>query len=538
MNTSSEKPIHKIQATIFRSQMFLIVILTVLVTIMGLGLNLYYESRRLDENLQNVAETIASSQIIQNEVRDSNYSVNNSVMKNYLDSLKKSLSNIDVISVVRHDGIRRYHSSPDLIGTVYDGTIPEFIHGQREFYASDDKGPSGFQRRAYAAIYGDDGEYIGFVMAVMLRQNILKNNIQMVFLYLCAAGIAIGFAVLTSVQLSGRIKQQLMGYEPDAFTAMFKIRDDILGSLEEGVLAIDSEGRVMFLNEAASQMLHLDSQESAGKLLSEVYPDTSLNRILHTGEKEFNVRLKSRKDEDILSNRIPLIEDGQTVGAVSIFRNRTEYTKLMEDLTGVRYMVESMRANNHDFTNKLHVILGLIQMGNYEEAEKYIVNITMVERETIHHIMQVIDDPSIAALLIGKNARASELNIRYTIKKGSNFTSASCFVPSGVLITIIGNLIDNAMDAMNRKDVQIRELTVGIFTDHQGTVITVDDSGCGISEQNLEHIFENGYSTKGTGRGVGLYQIKKQIESYNGTIFVESETGIGTSFTVSFRDSE
>ena len=372
MNTSSEKPIHKIQATIFRSQMFLIVILTVLVTIMGLGLNLYYESRRLDENLQNVAETIASSQIIQNEVRDSNYSVNNSVMKNYLDSLKKSLSNIDVISVVRHDGIRRYHSSPDLIGTVYDGTIPEFIQGQREFYASDDKGPSGFQRRAYAAIYGDDGEYIGFVMAVMLRQNILKNNIQMVFLYLCAAGIAIGFAVLTSVQLSGRIKQQLMGYEPDAFTAMFKIRDDILGSLEEGVLAIDSEGRVMFLNEAASQMLHLDSQESAGKLLSEVYPDTSLNRILHTGEKEFNVRLKSRKDEDILSNRIPLIEDGQTVGAVSIFRNRTEYTKLMEDLTGVRYMVESMRANNHDFTNKLHVILGLIQMGNYEEAEKYI----------------------------------------------------------------------------------------------------------------------------------------------------------------------
>ncbi len=535
MDTSAKKPIHKIQDAIFRSQIFLILLLTTLVTVMGLGLNLYYESRRMNQNLQNVAETIANSQIIQDEVRSVSYSVQDSVMKNYLDSLKDSLSGIDVISVVRHDGIRRYHSNESLIGTLYNGTIPEFIQGQREFYTSDDSGPSGKQRRAYGAIYGDDGEYIGFVMAVMLRQNILKNNIQMIILYLCAAAAAVGCALLTSMTLSARIREQLMGYEPDAFTAMFKIRDDILEALEEGIVAIDSEGRIMFLNEAAGQMLHLNIQQASGKLLSEIYPDDSLTRILDTGEKEVNVRFHALADEDILSNQIPLTEHGRTVGAVGILRNRTEYTRLMEDLTGVRYMVESIRANNHDFTNKLHVILGLIQMQNYEEVEKYIINITMVEREIIHHIMQVIEDPSVAALLIGKNARASELNIRYRIKKGSFLSKNHCHIPSGVLVTIIGNLIDNAMEAMNCKEIQTRELTVGIYTQAQGMVITVDDTGCGITPENQKRIFENGFSTKGEGRGIGLYQIKKQIEEYHGNIFVESEAGVGTTFTVSFH---
>lgn len=196
-----------------------------------------------------------------------------------------------------------------------------------------------------------------------------------------------------------------------------------------------------------------------------------------------------------------------------------------------------MRANNHDFTNKLHVILGLIQMEMYDEAIAYIENITMVQRETISSIMNAVDEPSVAALLIGKTARASELNIKFALREGSNYTSTALPLPADVLVTIIGNLIDNAFEAMNDSGesyVSQKELLFGIYSRPGAVLITTDDTGKGISREALPHIFENGYSTKGEGRGTGLYQVKTLAESLGGTITVESQAEIGTSFSVSF----
>lgn len=536
MNQHPEKPLHKIQREIFRSQILLIITMTVILTVTGSILNLYYERKRLDQNLQNVAETIAGSLIIRDELKGTFDPSSGLLMTEYLDSLKKSLSNIDVISVIQTDGLRCYHSNPYLIGTVYDGTLPEFKMGERDFYVSDDTGPSGDQRRAYAAIYSEKGEYMGFVLAVMLQENILKNTLLTLAMYILCALIVILLAVLLSVQLSGKIKKQLLGYEPDTFTAMFKIRDNILESLEEGVLAVDNRERVVFMNHAASEMLQIEDPKPAGKLLSELDPTGSLHQLLTSGETKFNFHIKSMKQADILSDCMPIMEQGNKIGAVGIFRNRTEYTKLMENLTGVRYLVDSMRANNHDFTNKLHVILGLIQMEQYQEAVRYIMNVTMVQRETIHQIMESVGDSSVAALLIGKNARASELNIKFSLKTGSALSREDIDLPSGDLVTIIGNLLDNAMDSMNEKRTPPKELTVGIFTNPHTMLITVDDTGKGISKENLERIFENGFSTKGTGRGTGLYLVKDLVESHGGTISVESEEDVGTSFIISFKE--
>lgn len=536
MKQHSQKPLNKIQQEIFRSHILLIFLMTAILTVAGSALNLYYERERLDQNLQNVAEAIAHSQIIKDEVKVTMNSVSDSVMKEYLDSLKKSLSNIDVISVVRAGGLRRYHSNPNLIGTIYDGTIPDFKQGEREFYASNDTGPSGLQRRAYAAIYTADGEYLGFVLAVMLQKNIAKNALRSLAMYLLAALAVTCFSVLLSMHISGKIKNQLMGYEPDAFTAMFKIRDDILESLEEGVLAIDRQQQIVYINRSAMEMLQIKEPSPSGRPLDEVFSIPVLKEILETGRRKLNYQLKSLCRADIISDCLPVKDNGKIIGAVGIFRNRTEYTKLMEDLTGVRYMVESMRANNHDFTNKLHVILGLIQMEQYQEAINYIMNVTIVQRETIHRIMNAIDDPSVAALLIGKNARASELNIKFTLKAGSSMSREDIGIPSGDLVTIIGNLLDNAMDSMNEKRTPPKELTVGIFTVPHVMVITVDDTGGGISAENQPHIFENGFSTKGTGRGTGLYVIKSLTESHGGTVSMESEPDVGTTFTVNFKE--
>ena len=213
----------------------------------------------------------------------------------------------------------------------------------------------------------------------------------------------------------------------------------------------------------------------------------------------------------------------------------------MEDLSGTRYLVDSMRANNHDFTNKLHVIMGLIQMEMYEEAVSYIENISIVQRQTISKIMSVVDEPAVAALLIGKSARASELNIKFTLNDGSNYSKNDLMLPPELMVTVIGNLIDNAYDSMNvkgNKETAQNELHIGIYSKKDSVLITVEDTGAGISEDNKEHIFENGFSTKGEGRGTGLHHVKELIDSIGGKITVESQENVGTSFTVLFSKEE
>ena len=196
-----------------------------------------------------------------------------------------------------------------------------------------------------------------------------------------------------------------------------------------------------------------------------------------------------------------------------------------------------MRANNHDFTNKLHVILGLIQIQEYDKAISYIQNISIIQRETISRIMNTVDNPSFAALLVGKIARASECNVKFVLKDGIHFDSNDIDVPSEALVTITGNLIDNALDAMNmeRSFEKSKELTFGAFTRPGELLITVKDTGPGIPDELQQKIFENGFSTKGTGRGVGLYHTKQLIDSLGGTISLESQVGKGACFMVTLK---
>ena len=192
-----------------------------------------------------------------------------------------------------------------------------------------------------------------------------------------------------------------------------------------------------------------------------------------------------------------------------------------------------MRANNHDFTNKLHVILGLVQIGEYDKAISYIQNISIIQRETISKVMNTIENPSFAALIVGKIARASECNVKFILNEGSCLKNSHITLPSEALVTITGNLIDNALDSMNmdstKKD---KELSLGVYSRPNELLIIVKDTGTGIEEELKDKIFEKGFSTKGEGRGIGLYHTKQLITSLGGRISVESEVGIGSCFMV------
>lgn len=533
-NQKNEKAtLGNIQKMSFRFQIILIVTLALFLGFAGSFINVQFETERRDQNLQNVAEAIAKSPL----VVEAEYSNMDSypLLKEYLDSLCDTLKDIDVISVVTKESTRLYHSNEELIGTVYDGTIPDFKEKSKDYYTTTDNGPSGTQRRAYAAIYDEEGNYAGFVIAIMLMKNIKNETIQIILTFILITIIAILIELFISAELSDKIKKSLLGYEPDVFTSMFRMRDNILESLDEGIVAVDKVGKVQFINKSAVEMLTTDGKEDSfiGKYVSNLSNTIpALNPLCAT---EISRSVSSAYD-NILIDTIPIKENDSVTGTVGILHDRKEYTKLMEDLTGTRYLVDSMRANNHDFTNKLHVILGLIQMEMYDEATSYIQNITMVQRETISKVMNCINEPAIAALLIGKIARASELNVKFVLREGCYYSSADISLPSEVLVTVIGNLIENAFESMNDMNYDgQKELLFGMYSKPGALLITADDTGSGISDSNIGRIFENGFSTKGSGRGTGLYQVKNLIEAAGGKINVESQEGIGTSFTVSFK---
>ena len=533
--TISIKNIHR---RIFITQLVLIVTLALFLGVSGTLINIHFEVGKRDQNLQNIAEAVASSPLIDDKIANPDDKKTTELLNEYLDSLKISLDNIDVISFVSRENIRLYHSNHELIGTEYDGAIPEFEKVSKEYYTSNETGPSGSQRRAYAAVYDKNGNYTGFVMTILLLENIKAETLQILFIFALITIAAILIELIISAELSSSIKKSLHGYEPNVFSAMFQVRDNILESLNEGVLAVDKNGVVQFANRSAAKMF---GKKKAKELINTPFTDCCndgfIKNVISTGEKEFNIQEQSIDNSNVLIDCIPIKEKDDIIGAVAILHNREEYTKLMEDLAGTRYLVDSMRANNHDFTNKLHVIMGLIQMEMYDDAVSYIENISIVQRETISKIMSVVDEPSIAALLIGKSARASELNIKFILNDESHYSKTDLLLPSELMVTVIGNLIDNAFEAINIKDIQRqKELRFGIYSRENALLITVEDTGIGISKDNLEHIYDNGFSTKGEGRGTGLYQVKEMVEAIGGKITVESQENVGTSFTVIFQN--
>lgn len=530
--------IKNIHRKIFLTQLTLIITLALFLGISGTLINIHFEIQKRDQNLQNIAEAVANSPLVDDKIENSNDKKTTELLNEYLDSLKISLDNIDVISFVSRDNIRLYHSNHDLIGTEYDGTLPEFEKVSKEYYTSNEIGPSGSQRRAYAAVYDKNGNYTGFVMTILLLENIKAETFQILLIFALITIAAILIELIISAELSSSIKKSLHGYEPNVFSAMFQIRDNILESLNEGVLAVDKNGIVQFANQSAAKMLgKRKPKELINTQISDCCNDTFIKNVISTGEKEFNIQEQSIENTNVLIDCVPIKEDEKIIGAAAILHNREEYTKLMEDLAGTRFLVDSMRANNHDFTNKLHVILGLIQMEMYDDAVSYIENISISQRETISKIMSVVDEPAVAALLIGKSARASELNIKFILNEESHYSKTDLLLPSEILVTVIGNLIENAYEAMNIRSKSFskqNELHFGIYSRPDAVMITVDDTGIGISKNNLEHIFDNGFSTKGEGRGTGLYHLKEIIEANGGKITVHSQENIGTSFTVSF----
>ena len=212
--------------------------------------------------------------------------------------------------------------------------------------------------------------------------------------------------------------------------------------------------------------------------------------------------------------------------------------RLGQELSGANQMVDTLRSFNHEFNNKLHVILGYLEQQHPNEARNFIVNNVGAMSANIAKVTKEIESTGIAAIVIGKMAEAGNSGIKLELQPDSRCTNLTEGVPFDCYVTILGNLLQNAIDELRESDGKMKEISLGLLIDRQYTILTVTDTGRGMPEEIRRHLFEKGSSTKGQGRGTGLFLVGELVDQYHGTIEVETEPGEGTSITVSFRRRE
>lgn len=487
----------------------------------------------IDDTLRNAAIMTAENPAVREALEKDAPS---SSVSQYCDAVLADTKNLDIITICNDQGTRLYHKNKEEIGKHIVGGDEGAMLTGHENYFNTAVGTLGLQRRYFHAVKDpDSGQFLGFICVSVLVRNLLLIRNQLLLTYFIIGIIALFVSILIASKIHTFLLKLLLGYEPEQIANLIIKHQEVLDTLDEGLLAIDEHARISLLNSSAIQMLDITDPNPIGKPVLSVFPQSLLPRTLETRKAEYNVNLELNKIH-LITSRIPVFEKGNLIGAVSIFRNHTEVIKLSEQLTGVNHMVDAMRAYTHEFTNKLHVILGLIQSGNREKAVDYIMHITTLQKGKISMIMNTIKLPTISALLIGKICRANELNIAFDIDQNSIVDDTKAFLPENAIATILGNLLENAMESIDLSKAKVREINLGIFYTEEVFFLTLSDSGQGIPKKVLPHIFEKGFSTKGRYRGTGLFLVKDLVESYHGDIQVTTEENNGTIFTVSIKN--
>ena len=397
--------------------------------------------------------------------------------------------------------------------------------------------------RAFGYVKDADDKIVGYVVTGY-SDDVLKNSAidSIIFLLIMTAfGLSVG--ILGAIYLARHVKKILFGLEPEAIAAMLQERNIILDSVREGVITIDDKGMITLVNIEAENLLKdasiVDTDVLVGKHIKDVLKNIQFDSILNEGRIITNAGVKLGDTLFIITS-VPLMLNDKIIGAVFTFRKKSVVEELANQLTGFKNYSTALRAQTHEFMNKMHVIMGLIEMKAYDELKTFTKEVAYNRQSEVSYIVTRMKDITLAGFILGKISRSRELDIDFSLSDESELRN-ELEVPSvHDLVLIVGNIVENAFDALANFDGE-RIVSLSILDFDKEIVITVEDSGPGMDEEVLKNIFTRGYSSKGKGHGYGLYLVKQSIDNLEGSIDVESVEGEGTTFTVRLpikRDGE
>lgn len=480
---------------------------------------------KTDNGLSSVAESLAASVAVRQAFREG---VCSQELMEYLDCLVEKTEDLDIISMADAGSRRIYHIVHQRIGgTFVGGDEQRALAG--EHYFSDAVGTMGYQHRYFSPVLEEDGSVLGFVMTSTTRDSLeaLRWQIALSYgkLFLLLAAITILFTGIFALYLN----EKLRGARPGDLLWISLVQNDILNSLEEGIVSLDRNGMIRFVNAAAVQTLGQHEELLLGRPVDELLRGKNEQSLCGVeGENLATSR------PNLLTGSILTRSGGTLTGQVLILKDKSEAFRRAEQLSGSRNIISALRANNHEFMNKLQVISGLLQMGREEEAMNYIGSVSASQSQSIGPVIQLIHNSNVAALILGKMNNTRELDIHLTLLTNSFLPEHSRYLSTTELVTIVGNLLENAIEAVNAvPDQRTRRIVLQITEDEAGLLVEVSDTGIGIRPEQLEHIFDSGFSTKATeGRGYGMNLIRTIADRHGASLEVDSEPDTGTTITL------
>lgn len=378
----------------------------------------------------------------------------------------------EYVVVVDLNGIRRSHPSPDRIGKPVS-TDPGDALAYREVMEIDE-GTLGRSARGKVPLLAADGEIVGAVSVGIAYDSVRDRLIGAVPGLLAYAGGALAAGALAAYLLSRRIQRQTRDLAFSDISALLAEREAMLHSIREGVIALDRGGRVRLVNDEAARLLGLAPHSAdalAGRALDDVLGAGRTADVL-SGRVTGRDLLTVQGARVLVANRMPT-EDG---GAVATLRDRTELERLARELDSTRGLIEALRAQDHEHANRLHTLLGLLELGLHDEAAEFVTEVAGVHRSTAEQVTEKVRDPLLAALLVGKGAVAAERGV--CLRLADRTLLPDGLVDPGGLVTITGNLVDNALDAAAASAAPWVE--VELRAEGRSALLHVRDSGPGI----------------------------------------------------------
>ncbi len=481
----------------------------------------------IGRNALNVSKTVSLTTVVHEGLKNKN----STQIQLYAESVRKATGARFVV-VGDHEGRRYSHPVPERIGKLMVGGDNPRALERGEAYVSKAVGTLGPSMRGKVPIFANSGKVIGVVSVGYLQEtveSVTEGYLQRVLLWVFGLFL---FGGIGTWLIARNVKQSIFGLEPVEIARLFRERNAILDSIREGVVAINDKGQVTMLDHEAAKILKIPPESGIGTSIESILPQTRMLEVLKSGEEQFDQEMIIGGIE-VIVNRVPIWQNGRVAGVVSSFRRKDEIDRMAQELTQIQEYSEVLRTQTHEYSNKLHTLAGLIQLGSHQEALDLIGRETSGYQELLGTLAETVPEPLLSAIILGKYNRAQELRINFQLDPESRMIDIPKKINREKIVTILGNLLENALEAAQENTSGKRMVQLSMTDFGNDLIFEVEDSGSGIEDESVDLSLQHGFTTKsGTGRGIGLSLVHENLKYLGGHLTVVRSSLGGMRFTI------
>ncbi|MGY4928629.1 sensor histidine kinase [Streptomyces sp. 900105755] len=438
---------------------------------------------------------------------------------------------VDFVTIMTPDGIRWTHPDKTQIGKHYLGHIEAAQQG--DTYSETYKGTLGASVRTVTPVK-EKGRVIGLVSAGIRVEAISQRVQEQVTALLGVAASALLLGALGTYVINARLRRHTHGMNAAELSHMHDYHQAALHAVREGLLMLDGQYRVALINDGGRELLGVGPEgEVVGRSVAELGLPAPLTGALLASEPRVD-EVHLTADRVLVVNTSP-VSGGERRGTVVTLRDVTELQSLMGELDSERGFTQALRSQAHEAANRLHTVVSLIELGRAEEAVDFATAELELAQALTDQVVAAVSEPVLAALLLGKTAQANERGVELVVSDESRLDDG--LLPESLsardLVTILGNLIDNAVDAA--QGAVGARVTVTAYAEEAELVMRVTDTGAGVDPAHAELVFQRGFSTKPAGpggRGLGLALVRQAVVRLDGTLTVTEAPEGGAVFEV------